>query len=118
MHLNKVHSYPFWDLDGRQPDLGMVAYGWRSLYPTWALEQAREGIEDVLLYESSCMAVEQENPDTGTLSTREQAAATLARLQERLETAQRPASVDFDPRRSKREILSILERLQASPTGP
>lgn len=48
-HLNILHGYQFFDLDGREPDTAMLCYGREALYPTLAFERCREGAEDFYL---------------------------------------------------------------------
>ena len=45
-HLHAQHGYQFFDLDGREPDTGVIYYGADGPIPTLALERCREGADD------------------------------------------------------------------------
>ncbi len=45
-HLHIQHGFQFFDLDGREPDTGVVYYGREGPIPTLALERCREGADD------------------------------------------------------------------------
>ena len=51
-HLNVLHGYQFFDLDGREPDTAMICYGRDTIYPTIHFERCREGAEDFYLYQT------------------------------------------------------------------
>jgi len=51
-HLNVLHGYQFFDLDGREPDTAMICYGRDGIYPTIDFERCREGAEDFYLYQT------------------------------------------------------------------
>jgi len=51
-HLNVLHGYQFFDLDGREPDTAMICYGRDAIYPTIHFERCREGAEDFYLYQT------------------------------------------------------------------
>ena len=57
-HLNILHGYQFFDLDGREPDTAMICYGREGLLPTMAFERCREGAEDFYLMQTLQDAVE------------------------------------------------------------
>jgi hypothetical protein len=56
-HLNVLHGYQFFDLDGREPDTAMLCYGRHGLYTTIAFERCREGAQDFYLYNALEKAV-------------------------------------------------------------
>ncbi len=51
-HLNVLHGYQFFDLDGREPDTAMICYGRERIHPTIHFERCREGAEDFYLCET------------------------------------------------------------------
>ncbi len=62
-HLNVLHGYQFFDLDGREPDMAMLCYGRNAIYPTLAFERCREGAEDFYL----CQMLAKLDPDSAVL---------------------------------------------------
>ncbi len=57
-HLNVLHGYQFFDLDGREPDTAMICYGREGLLPTIDFERCREGAEDFYLMQTLADAEE------------------------------------------------------------
>lgn len=57
-HLNVLHGYQFFDLDGREPDTAMICYGREAIYPTIHFERCREGAEDFYLYNTLWKLIE------------------------------------------------------------
>ncbi|MBA2479790.1 MAG: hypothetical protein H0V44_03935, partial [Planctomycetes bacterium] len=45
-HLNAVSGYQFFDLDGREPDIGYLRWGSKGIIPNLDYHRAREGIDD------------------------------------------------------------------------
>lgn len=62
-HLNILHGYQFFDLDGREPDTAMLCYGRNAIYPTLDFERCREGAEDFYL----CQMLARRTPDSAFL---------------------------------------------------
>jgi hypothetical protein len=46
-HLEALHGYQFFDLDGREPDTAMIRWGSHGILPTLALHRCREGADDL-----------------------------------------------------------------------
>jgi hypothetical protein len=57
-HLNVLHGYQFFDLDGREPDTAMICYGREQIYPTIHFERCREGAEDFYLLQTLARRIE------------------------------------------------------------
>lgn len=45
-HIHVQHGFQYFDLDGREPDTGVLYYGEDGPIPTLALERCREGADD------------------------------------------------------------------------
>lgn len=110
-HLNVLHGYQFFDLDGREPDTAMICYGRQGVYPTIHFERCREGAEDFYLFQTLARLVAERR--RGGNDDQEHAAATA--LVERLAAAvplnQRTPPPDFDPDRTKAEVVKAIEDL-------
>jgi hypothetical protein len=115
-HLNILHGYQFFDLDGREPDTAMICYGRQALYPTIQFERCRKGAEDFYLYQTLWNRIE-ELRRAGRSSPATDAAAALlenAASGIRLDQTQPPPGFDADALKAK--VLSAIEKLE--PVGP
>ena len=45
-HLNILHGYQFFDVDGREPDTAMIRWHSKGVIPTVSFERCREGSDD------------------------------------------------------------------------
>ena len=95
-HLNVLHGYQFFDLDGREPDTAMICYGRECIYPTIHFERAREGAEDFYLYET----LRKREPDK---------MAMLYEWAARIRLNQRHAPAAYDPAAIKARVVAALE---------
>jgi len=110
-HLNVLHGYQFFDLDGREPDTAMICYGRDTIYPTIHFERCREGADDFYLYQTLARAVERQ-PVAG-VGTREagEAARLLERLTQGMRLNQNAPPEGYDPDATKLEVIRALEEL-------
>ena len=106
-HLNILHGYQFFDLDGREPDTAMLCYGRHNLYTTIAFERCREGAQDFYLYNTLAKAVEQVHRQGRKDAALAVADALLAQLDSR------PPPESLDPDKRKADILAAIEALTA-----
>lgn len=111
-HLNILHGYQFFDLDGREPDTAMICYGRRGLYPTIHFERCREGAEDFYLYQTLWNAVQQAQAKGERKQAVEQAESLLRELEGAVKLNQRQPPAGYDPEALKRRVVAALERLQ------
>ncbi|MCX7590553.1 MAG: hypothetical protein N2255_02885 [Kiritimatiellae bacterium] len=115
-HLNILHGYQFFDLDGREPDTAMICYGREAIYPTIHLERIREGIEDFYLYLTLLRELERRRgygARGGSVSTGE---TLLTRLDNMVALNQREVPPGFDADVLKFEVLKAIEKLQGDQT--
>ncbi len=111
-HFNILHGYQFFDLDGREPDNAMVAYGRDRLYPTIHFERCREGAEDFYLYQTLADAIAA-NEAAGRKPQETQEASDLLRYAtESVALNQRKPPEGFDPLRFKREVIAALKGMR------
>lgn len=106
-HLNVLHGYQFFDLDGREPDTAMLCYGRSQLYPTLAFERCREGAEDFHLYHTLATLLTQ-RPDARTVS---QARQVLTDLEQGVALNQRQPPPGYDPHQLKQRVIAACEAL-------
>lgn len=113
-HLNVLHGYQFFDLDGREPDTAMICYGRRGVYPTIHFERCREGAEDFYLYQTLAHLVAEHR--RGGKNSQELAAATaiVERLAAAVALNQRTPPRNFDPDGAKAEVVKAIEDLLES----
>jgi hypothetical protein len=108
-HLNILHGYQFFDLDGREPDTAMLCYGKGGLYPTIQFERCREGAEDFYLYQTLhdvATARAQQGADVSAAVRLRDAVARWDGLNQR-----RPPE-GYDAEAFKAQVIAALEGLQ------
>jgi hypothetical protein len=113
-HLNILHGYQFFDLDGREPDNAMLCYGRERLYPTIHFERCRQGAQDFYLYQTLARRVEAAQKAGRNTPAVDAAAKLLASLDAAIALNQRSAPADYDPEALKAKVVAALERLAAS----
>lgn len=111
-HLNVLHGYQFFDLDGREPDTAMICYGRNRIYPTIHFERCREGAEDFYLLQTLARRIE-------TLRAGGADSAELRAAEKLLESTtasvalnQRQPPEGYDADGMKRALVEALEGLQ------
>ncbi|MFQ6097144.1 MAG: hypothetical protein ACE5O2_05395 [Armatimonadota bacterium] len=111
-HLNILHGYQFFDLDGREPDTAMICYGRKGIYPTIHFERCREGAEDFYLYQTLFNAI-RANEEAGRKPLETKRAADLLNgMTARVGINQRTLPEGFDPRAFKRQVIRALQRIR------
>lgn len=108
-HLNVLHGYQFFDLDGREPDTAMICYGRNAIYPTIELERCREGAQDFYLYNMLAKAVEQARKDGKKGPAIDAAAVLLDQLLSGVKLNQREPPAGYDPEKLKAQVIAALE---------
>jgi hypothetical protein len=111
-HLNILHGYQFFDLDGREPDTAMICYGRDMIYPTIHFERCREGAEDFYLYQTAFDAVAHAREAGGAGAAVDALEALLSNAEESVRLNQRNAPSDYDADGLKARIVAALEELQ------
>jgi hypothetical protein len=110
-HLNVLHGYQFFDLDGREPDTAMICYGRRGLYPTIAFERCREGAQDFCLYNTLWKLIEKARQQGWKDAAVEAAAALLEQATSAVRINQRRPPEGFDPDKLKVQAIAAIESL-------
>jgi hypothetical protein len=106
-HLNVLHGYQFFDLDGREPDTAMLCYGRDRIYPTIHFERCREGAEDFHLYHTlASLLAEKPNSPAAPLARQ-----VLAELDQGMGLNQRQPPESYDPRRLKNRVVAACEAM-------
>ncbi len=105
-HLNVLHGYQFFDLDGREPDTAMIAYGRNAIYPTIHFERCREGAEDFYLYQTLWNLAKGRQDPAG-----ERAAALLEETVAQVELSQRQPPGGFDADEFKVKVVEAIQTL-------
>jgi len=110
-HLNVLHGYQFFDLDGREPDTAMLCYGRRAIHPTIHFERCREGAEDFYLYQTLWNLVEKKRREGRETAEVKPAAALLENATAKVQLNQRRPPDGFDADALKAKIIAAIERL-------
>ncbi|MGQ9731215.1 MAG: COG1470 family protein [Candidatus Zipacnadales bacterium] len=111
-HLNVLHGYQFFDLDGREPDTAMICYGRKGIYPTIQFERCREGAEDFYLLQTLANQIAA-NTRTNRKPTETQAADRwLTELTSSIALNQRDTPTGYDAQRMKIEAVRLLEQIK------
>ena len=99
-HMFATHGYQFFDLDGREPDDGIICVRSDGVYPTLDLERVRMGVNDFRYL----VTLERLDPEN----------KVLKRLDERIKLSERrkPEWLDLDElrREAAREIVRLLDK--------
>jgi hypothetical protein len=110
-HLNVLHGYQFFDLDGREPDTAMICYGRKAIYPTIHFERCREGAEDFYLYQTLARRIQSRRAAGDRGEAIEAAESLLAGAEAKIALNQREPPDGFDADRLKAEVVAAIERL-------
>jgi hypothetical protein len=116
------HGYDYFDLDGREPDTGVILYSSEGLRSTLALERAGEGMNDfryLQTLEGLAAILEQSTNET----TRQAAASArefLAKVANAIAINQReqPAGIDLDAVRREAADRIMALRSMLPPPAP
>lgn len=111
-HLNALHGYQFFDLDGREPDMAMICYGRNGIYPTMDFERCREGAEDFYLYQTLHNAVQANQRAGRKLAETKAAAELLNSITASIALNQRTPPAGFDADALKLKIIAAIESLR------
>jgi len=111
-HLNVLHGYQFFDLDGREPDTAMICYGRKGIYPTIHFERCREGAEDFYLYNTLWKLIEARRRRGDTSKAVTAAAALLEGAVAKVKLNERRKPDWFDPDAFKLQVIEAIEKLQ------
>ena len=111
-HLNVLHGYQFFDLDGREPDTAMICYGRKGIYPTIHFERCREGAEDFYLLQTLANLIEA-NKQADRKPTETQAAEKwLTELTDSVALNERNAPRGYDADAMKLEAVRLIEGMK------
>lgn len=108
-HLNVLHGYQFFDLDGREPDTAMICYGKNGIYPTIQFERCREGTQDFYL----CNTLNIKIKEAGKKGRNDIAVIEGEKLLQSLYLSEREPEKKPDLDKTKASIIAALEALQA-----
>ena len=108
-HLNILHGYQFFDLDGREPDTAMLCYGRERMYPTIAFARCREGAEDFYLYQALHDLVAARRAAGADDEAVNAAGRLLEEMTDRVAINQRRPPDGFDADAFKREVVAAIE---------
>ncbi len=108
-HLNVLHGYQFFDLDGREPDTAMICYGRNAIYPTIAFERCREGAEDFYLYQTLARLIDANRKANRKPAETQRAADLLQKLTGSVAFNQRDEPPGFDADKVKLEVVRAAE---------
>jgi hypothetical protein len=117
-HLNILHGYQFFDLDGREPDTAMICYGRKGIYPTIAFERCREGAEDFYLYNTLWNLIEAKRKAGQETEAVKAAAALLENAVAGVKLNQRTPPEGFDPGAFKAKVIAAIEGLMDKAARP
>ena len=109
-HLNVLHGYQFFDLDGREPDTAMICYGRDTIYPTIHFERCREGAEDFYLYQTLWNLAGNRQDSIG-----KKAVALLEDVVTQVELNQRRSPAGFDADEFKVKVVEAIQTLTQNP---
>lgn len=110
-HLNILHGYQFFDLDGREPDTAMICYGRNGIYPTIAFERCREGAEDFYLCQTLANQIAANKGAGRKPAETAKGEAFLGGLTNSVAINQREAPEGFDAGKIKLELIRHVEAM-------
>lgn len=112
-HLNVLHGYQFFDLDGREPDTAMICYGRDQVYPTIHFERCREGAEDFYLLQALSHHIDRLREAGEDRNQLRAAEKTLESMTATVALNQREPPEGYDGDVMKRALVEALEGLIA-----
>ncbi|MGD1001013.1 MAG: hypothetical protein ABSA67_09985 [Candidatus Brocadiia bacterium] len=111
-HLNILHGYQFFDLDGREPDTAMICYGRKAIYPTIEFERCRQGAEDFYLYQTLWSRIGEARRAGGNLPAADAATALLENAVSGIRLDQTQPPPGYDAEALKAKVISAIENLE------
>ena len=113
-HLHIQHGFQFFDLDGREPDTGVLYYGQDEPIPTLAFIRCAEGADDFYYCQSLYNRIENVKNKTGIDSgIVEKAKAVLSKIESGIKINERrkPDWLDNDEfRRACAQAIMELDK--------
>ncbi|HUV38524.1 MAG TPA: hypothetical protein VMY39_02875, partial [Planctomycetota bacterium] len=111
-HLNVLHGYQFFDLDGREPDPSMIVYTSKGIRPTIMFERCREGAEDFYLYQTLAHAIEANRKAGRKVAETDAADAMLKQLADSVAINQRRPPEGYDAHTIKMRLIAAIRSVQ------
>ena len=113
-HLHIQHGFQFFDLDGREPDTGVLYYGQNGPIPTLAFIRCAEGADDFYYLQTLYNRIEKVKNKTGaSTSVIENAKAVLNKIETRIKVnaKRKPDWLDNDQlRRDCAQAIMELDK--------
>lgn len=110
-HLNVLHGYQFFDLDGREPDTAMICYGRENIYSTIHFERCREGAEDFYLLQTLAERVQSIRANGDSSEKLRAAESLLDSVTASVTLNQRQPPDGYDADAMKASLVEALEEL-------
>ncbi|HJN19256.1 MAG TPA: hypothetical protein QGH10_27440 [Armatimonadota bacterium] len=111
-HLNVLHGYQFFDLDGREPDTSMICYGRDDIYPTVHFERCREGAEDFYLLNALSKTIAANRDANRKPTETDRAEQWLTDLTDSVALNQRTPPAGYDANEMKLEAIRMIEAIR------
>jgi hypothetical protein len=107
-HLNVLHGYQFFDLDGREPDPAMIVYTSKGIRPTIMFERCREGAEDFYLFQTLQHAIDANVKAARKPAETARAAAVLKAMADAVKLNQRRPPEGYNPAADKAKLIEAI----------
>jgi hypothetical protein len=108
-HLFPLHGWQYFDLDGREPDTGVITYHSKyGILPTLNLARVREGMEDMLYCQtlSDLVAKNPNHPKAGD------AKALLDKINSGIKLGQRQCPAWLDQDKVRADLAALIVAMQ------
>ena len=104
-HLFPLHGWQYFDLDGREPDTGVIAYHSKyGILPTLNLARVREGVED-MLYCQTLSDLVAKNPNHPKAAD---AKALLDKINSGIKLGQRQCPGWLDQDKARADLAALI----------
>ncbi len=111
-HLNILHGYQYFDLDGREPDTSAICYGRDEIYPTIHFERCREGAEDFYLYSTLAKRIAKLQQTGKSSAELANAVSLLKNLTANMQLNQRQPPAGYNADQIKAKVIAAIESLE------
>lgn len=116
-HLHIQHGFQFFDLDGREPDTGVLYYGVEGPIPTLAFVRCAEGADDFYYLQTLYNRIETMKKKGASAQAIQKAGAVLREIESKIKINERKKPQWLDNDELRRRCATAIQELDAVAGG-